>query len=518
MAPSLGSPSAPLPPAADMTIVLLYGPVVQFAQPAANQPAASIVAMPPQLPLSVDPVFVHPPSATLPDSLAHFCFAPVLKLQEPSELSFCLTDSSGCERYGVSLQVLCAHGSSQAKHRPIALVMLAGRPLYAGISRLLHLLLPLVLQAQKQPTKKEASTLKLRCGRDKYGMGLVMSTNNTVMTVEAGGVAARERRLRPGDLITALDGEPLGGVRLSEALRLQGEAEAASGAPPAPQSGAPPGGAVHMLTVTRHKEVLPPGSAHAEAIARACAAALALLCRREQDLKWLVANPFWLPAPLEPLFARLNYNVPEVAYLLAGLLTDQKVLLRGAQIPTPHFPCPPHHTSLGDTWQVLLVGSDPTVLLPCAEAYAPYGPRSSASHHAPSWPKCSSRSLLSKPHRRASLTHRTPSLSHTSRTEPLSHFAHRASLTHLTCDRLSGEQPPRTPLSIGLLVALHPVPARHPHVRLRRPYPHVRLHIAIVRSATSHPPEQAHHPTRPCVAAPRQYAPVPCAEARLHVL
>jgi hypothetical protein len=110
------------------------------------------------------------------------------------------------------------------------------------------------------PTKKVTRELQLRCGRDKYGLGLVMSTNNTVMAVEPGGVAARERRLRPGDQITNLDGEALGGVRLSEALRLKAEAEAASGArAPAPPPGAPLGGAVHNLTVTRHLEQLPDG-------------------------------------------------------------------------------------------------------------------------------------------------------------------------------------------------------------------------------------------------------------------
>ena len=107
-----------------LTFVLLYGPVVQFArQQGAAEP--SVVAMPAQLPLSVDTVFRFPHAATLPDSLSHFCFAPVLKLHEPSELSFCLTDSSGAELYGVSVQVLCPHGTSGSKHRPVALVMLS---------------------------------------------------------------------------------------------------------------------------------------------------------------------------------------------------------------------------------------------------------------------------------------------------------------------------------------------------------------------------------------------------------
>lgn len=91
--------------ARQLTFALLYGPVVQFAQQQPGKPPPSIVAMPPQLPLSVDPVLVFPAKAVLPESLAHFCFAPILKLHEPSELSFTLTDSSGTELYGVSLQV-----------------------------------------------------------------------------------------------------------------------------------------------------------------------------------------------------------------------------------------------------------------------------------------------------------------------------------------------------------------------------------------------------------------------------
>ena len=103
-----------------LTFVLLYGPVVQFArQQGAAEP--SVVAMPAQLPLSVDTVFQHPADAAVPDNLAHFCFCPLLKLHGVSELSFCLTDSSGAELHGVSLQCLHAlnptHGAAQGGRR-----------------------------------------------------------------------------------------------------------------------------------------------------------------------------------------------------------------------------------------------------------------------------------------------------------------------------------------------------------------------------------------------------------------
>ena len=91
-----------------LTFVLMYGPVVQFARQPGAEP--SVVAMPLQLPMSVDTVIVHPAEATPPDNLSHFCFCPLMRLQDPSELSFCLTDSTGRELHGVSLQVLCPLG------------------------------------------------------------------------------------------------------------------------------------------------------------------------------------------------------------------------------------------------------------------------------------------------------------------------------------------------------------------------------------------------------------------------
>ena len=75
-----------------LTFALVLGPVIQFAVPAGGGPGSSpVVALPTQMPLSCDSVFVHPAAAELPDNLSHFCFAPVLKINEPSELSFCST-------------------------------------------------------------------------------------------------------------------------------------------------------------------------------------------------------------------------------------------------------------------------------------------------------------------------------------------------------------------------------------------------------------------------------------------
>ena len=105
MEPAADGEGAP----ASLTLAVLYGPLVQFArQHGMAEP--TVVAMPAGLAVSVDVAFVHPPSESLPDSLSHFTFCPLMKLHEPSELAFCLTDSSGCELYGVSLQLLCPQG------------------------------------------------------------------------------------------------------------------------------------------------------------------------------------------------------------------------------------------------------------------------------------------------------------------------------------------------------------------------------------------------------------------------
>jgi len=268
---------------ASSTFVLLYGPLVQFSR-AAGTPEPTVVAMPPALPLSVNVVYRHPPDSSPPDSLAHFCFCPLLKLHEPSELSFCLTDSSGHEMYGVSLQLLCRHEAASApapetlrrasageappaetrvRHRPIALVMLSSRPFVGGFASTLRSLAPLVQRIHRTPTAKEPVRMEVRVGRDAVsGLGLVLNPTNTVMQVEAGSIAARERRLRPGDVILSIDGTELAGARLSEVLAsaLQ-EEEAAHAGGVAENSNGGSNMTRHMLGIRRTHERLLTGEA-----------------------------------------------------------------------------------------------------------------------------------------------------------------------------------------------------------------------------------------------------------------
>ena len=84
---------SPMPPspgiaeAGEETLIfaLLYGPLVQFARQQADA-EPTVVAMPTALAVSVDVVHVHPEDATPPENLASFCFCPVMKLREATEM------------------------------------------------------------------------------------------------------------------------------------------------------------------------------------------------------------------------------------------------------------------------------------------------------------------------------------------------------------------------------------------------------------------------------------------------
>ena len=62
-----------------------------------------------------------------------------------------------------------------------------------------------------------------------------------------------------------------------------------------------------------------------------------------QELGWLVSHPLWLPTPLAPLFKALRWQPDLVAYLLAALLTDQKVRLHSEDARMPSA-CHTHAT------------------------------------------------------------------------------------------------------------------------------------------------------------------------------
>lgn len=60
----------------------------------------------------------------------------------------------------------------------------------------------------------------------------------------------------------------------------------------------------------------------------------AVLAQSGQELQWLTAHPLWLPTPIAPLFKALQWKPAAAAYLLAAVLTDQRVLLHSED---PHL-------------------------------------------------------------------------------------------------------------------------------------------------------------------------------------
>eukprot|EP00966_Prymnesium_polylepis_P223492 5171166-Prymnesium_polylepis.1 len=63
----------------------------------------------------------------------------------------------------------------------MALVVLSGRPLYSGLSRLVRSLVPLAQQVMRMPVQKRTKELEVRVTKDANGLGLVMAPNNTIM-------------------------------------------------------------------------------------------------------------------------------------------------------------------------------------------------------------------------------------------------------------------------------------------------------------------------------------------------
>ena len=125
----------------------------------------------------LDTVFQHPADAAVPDNLAHFCFCRCSSCTASPELSFCLTDSSGAELHGVSLQCLHALNPTRAAGRrgmrrrgranwPVALCMLGGRPLLEGMRHVLRALFQ--REVHRLPSEKTVNlgARRLRRQRD----------------------------------------------------------------------------------------------------------------------------------------------------------------------------------------------------------------------------------------------------------------------------------------------------------------------------------------------------------------
>ena len=326
-------PSPGIAEAGEETLIfaLLYGPLVQFARQQADA-EPTVVAMPTALAVSVDVVHVHPEDATPPENLASFCFCPVMKLREATELSFCLTDSAGAKLYGVSLQLLVpqqGHSEQRGRRRPVAICVLSSMPMLEASARVLRALEPLVVATvQAAPTLRHAKELTVRAGRDEHGLGLILNPNNTVMQVEAGSVAAREHRLRPGDVVLSLDGAPLGDLRLAEAIKSGAKRGAGGSSHATPGGGgeSTPGGGESTpaggekgqgrgfvtLGVRRVYEQLAPSALSGAPLRSALDECVARVRSRHADLRWITSSPFWTASPIKAIFELMRGNVAEV--------------------------------------------------------------------------------------------------------------------------------------------------------------------------------------------------------------
>ena len=253
-----------------------------------------------------------------------------------------------------------------------------------------------------------------------------------------------ERQVRPGDQITALDGEPLNGLKFSDALQRQ-QAAKEQAAKDAGKVYKAPISSQHFILMTRTYEVVDEAAVHHDALLHACRTTFGLLRQREQDLKWLVENPFWLPSPIEPLFKAMDYNVTEIAYLIAACLTDQKVAIPPARLPPSALSSPPlsllwsppFHIGLRD----LRIGLSPNLVPRMAPLISP---SDGAPHQPLGWCLAGAADLVGAGHALARV------------------------------ERAAGA--PRSP---NLLVHVHPLPAGDAARLLGRPDAHLGLNIAL---------------------------------------
>ena len=73
--------------------------------------------------------------------------------------------------------------------------------------------------AAMRDARAEAEGVTVSVRRGAGGLGLVVSPQNVVLELTAGGAAAEDGQLRIGDTVLTVDGVPLAGRRLREALR-----------------------------------------------------------------------------------------------------------------------------------------------------------------------------------------------------------------------------------------------------------------------------------------------------------
>lgn len=232
---------------------------------------------------SVKTLFRHPPDAVPPPRLPAFALPSNVRpdaFDRPADVCFCLTLANGHRVHGAALQLVeqidgdgAADDSGPPQGRVVlrALVLLSKWPVHELWRTMLHTI---------------------------YSRGETIGPTG------------------------ALCAPPPEAAPASEAALSEAPAAAPSASPP---SAAAPAGTPAAISAL--------ASAPAEALNELLLHTCSVLSESHQEIQWLTTHPLYLPTPLAPLFKALGWRAGEAAYLLAAVLTDQKVLLHSDE---PH--------------------------------------------------------------------------------------------------------------------------------------------------------------------------------------
>jgi hypothetical protein len=288
---------------------------------------------------NVRTIFQYPSNAVPPPRLATFALPSRVHaelLDRPHDVCFCLTLANGSRVHGAALQI-CEQmseldgepsGEQVAGRRGKvvlrALVLLSRYPVYELWRTMLHTIY----------SRGEA----LGPGGVPLSSPVASRPPPAQGTPHAGQAPATTAAAESSPLPSADSAAASSTEAAPSAVALLGDNSTASKAASAPAAPAPAAAATVAATAVLRAEEggaatksAPRTPTNAEARPEPLAALLShtaeVLAQSEQELRWLTNHPLWLPTALAPLFSSLRWQPAEIAYLLAALLSDQKVLL-----------------------------------------------------------------------------------------------------------------------------------------------------------------------------------------------
>lgn len=297
---------------------------------------------------NVRTLFQHPPNAVPPPRLAAFALPSHVHaelLDRPHDVCFCLTLANGHRVHGAALQ-MCEQLDSDSDTEGVvgngdggdgggggggrrgkvilrALVLLSRHPVYELWRTMLHTIYsrgealgPGGVPLSRSPgTRRPPPAQPMPSQPPPSAVG---AESSPPPTAESGAASADETA--PSAAAEELGDGPASSPAKDLLAPAAPSGEGASG------GGAPPPLAPPPATPTRAA----PRSEPLEVLLSRTAEVLA---QSAQELRWLTNHPLWLPTALAPLFSSLRWQPSDIAYLLASLLSDQKVLLHSAD---PH--------------------------------------------------------------------------------------------------------------------------------------------------------------------------------------